>query len=98
MGVRGLEKLAGELGRLLTSFTELLRFLACSRYDCESDGTRASGGRLTSEFCRESKPGNSSPKKPCSFFLLKFLPILDFEPVLLTVVALAADGRLSSTG
>jgi hypothetical protein len=99
IGVRGLEKLAGELGRLLTSLTELLRFLARSRCDCGSFGILASGGRLTSEFCLESMPGKSSPKKPCNFFMFwKPRPTLDLDPELLTVVALATDGRLSSPG
>lgn len=52
--------------------------------------------KLESEFWRES-PGNSSPKKPCSFlWLWNPLLKLDLEPELLTVVALATEGRLSS--
>lgn len=54
-------------------------------------GGTAGGGRLVSE------PGNSSPKKPCSF-LSPPLARLFFEPWLLRVVMLANDGRLSSYG
>jgi hypothetical protein len=49
------------------------------------------GGRLVSE------PGNSSPKKPCSFFRPP-LARLFLEPWLLRVVMLAKDCRLSSVG
>lgn len=44
-----------------------------------------------------SEPGNSSPKKPCSF-LSPPLARLFFEPWLLRVVILANEGRLSSYG
>lgn len=50
--------------------------------------------KLESEFWRSSA-GKSSPKTFCRR-LWKFRPMLDLEPVLLTVVALATDGRLSS--
>lgn len=61
---------------------ELFRFL------CRS-------GKLVCEFCLESVVLNSSPKNPCSFLWNPRL-MLDFEPELLTVVALATDGRRSS--
>jgi hypothetical protein len=48
--------------------------------------------RLVSEFWRPSE-GKSSPKKLGS---LLWKPLLDLDPVLLTVVALATDGRRSS--
>jgi len=49
--------------------------------------------RLTSD---ESLPGNSSPKKPCSFRIPPLAP-LALDPWLLAVVVmLATDGRLSS--
>jgi hypothetical protein len=50
--------------------------------------------KLVSEFWRSSA-GKSSPNTFCRR-LWKPLPMLDLEPVLLTVVALATEGRLSS--
>jgi len=70
-GVRGLEKLAGELGRLIVGarallFDELVRFLGVGAAILESTVPLvpyvANGGRLVSEPCRPSL-GSSSPKK-----------------------------------
>jgi hypothetical protein len=52
--------------------------------------------KLESEFWRSS-PGKSSPKTFCSFLWKPRLK-LDLEPVLLTVVALATEGRRKSWG
>ena len=50
-------------------------------------------GRLVSD---ESRPGNSSPKKPCSFRKPPLVPLV-LEPWLLAVVVmLAIEGRRSS--
>jgi hypothetical protein len=43
-----------------------------------------------------SRPGNSSPKKPCSFLKPPRVALLFLDPVLLAVVMLATDGRRSS--
>jgi hypothetical protein len=95
--VRGREP-TGEPGRLFrllpkVLFTEFVRPRG-TRCDCVS-GLRGVV-RLVSEFCRES-PGNSSPKKPWSFLWNPRL-MLDLDPELLTVVALATEGRRSSPG
>lgn len=63
-----------------------------ARIDCESPAYGVF--RLVSEFWRPSA-GKSSPKTFCSR-LWKPRLMLDLEPELLTVVALATDGRLSS--
>lgn len=52
--------------------------------------------KLESEFCRPS-PGKSSPNTFCSFLWNPLLK-LDFDPVLLTVLALATEGLRSSLG
>lgn len=75
---------------------EWLRSL-CGRacvYECDRCSLVPVGcARLTSD---ESLPGNSSPKKPCSFRKPPLMP-LAFEPWLLAVVVmLATEGRLSS--
>jgi len=92
-GVRGRE-LVGETGREcwllpMVLLSELPR-LRIGRWLCASGAY----GRLVSEFWRPSA-GKSSPKMFCSF-LWKPRLILDLDPVLLTVVALATDGRRSS--
>ena len=51
--------------------------------------------KLPSEFWRSSA-GKSSPNTFCSLLWKPPRLVLDLEPVLLTVVALATDGRLSS--
>ena len=43
-----------------------------------------------------SLPGYSSPKNPCSFLCRLALTTLPLDPLLLTVVKLASEGRLSS--
>jgi hypothetical protein len=70
-------------------FRELPRFLV--RVDCVS--VTYGVLKLVSEFWRPSV-GKSSPKKFGSFLWKPRR--LDLDPVLLTVVALATDGRLSS--
>jgi hypothetical protein len=90
-GVRGRE-LVGDAGLEwwlpIVLFRELPRFL--DLVDCASMAYGVL--RLVSEFWRPSC-GKSSPKK---FGSLLWKPLLDLDPVLLTVVALATDGRLSS--
>lgn len=72
--------------------SEFPRF-RCERVDCASGAKGVV--KLVSEFWRPSDAGKSSPKTFCSR-LWKPLPVLDLEPELPTVVALATDGRRSS--
>jgi hypothetical protein len=96
-GVRG-RKLTGEPGLdwwwplPIVLLRELPR-LRCARIDCASVAYGAF--KLVSEFWRSSA-GKSSPKTFCSLLWKPPLLKLDLDPVLLTVVALATDGRLSS--
>lgn len=95
-GVRGRE-LVGELGLdwwllPIVLLRELPRF-RCSRVDAVS-GTYGVF-KLVSELWRPSA-GKSSPNTFCSRLWKPPLLMLDLEPVLLTVVALATDGRRSS--
>ena len=98
-GVRGLELpgLGRPLSRVMASLTELFLF--------RDPPPGANAGRLppwielASEFCLlpswPTGPAYSSPKNPCNF--LRYLPLMLFEPVDETVVALAIDGRRSSS-
>lgn len=89
----------GEPERLLKLLPSVL-FCEFARFrPARSDSVTYGCGRLVSEFWRESWWGKSSPKTFCSRFLWYPARVpLDLEPVLLTVVALAMDGRLSSLG
>ena len=93
-GVRGRE-LVGEVGRdwwllPMVLLRELPRF-RCPRTDCESPAYGVF--KLVSDW--RPSAGKSSPNTFWSL-LWKPLPMLDLDPVLLTVVALATDGRRSS--
>ena len=91
-GVRGLED-DGDTGLVSALFvcTELFRV--------RRNGLALGGGRFESELRWEFAPSTSSPKKPASFFRYEFLfpPDLKLDSWLPTVVALATEGRRSSS-
>lgn len=96
VGVLGLELvgLGGLLGVAL-SLTELFLNLEAAPIPL---GTGPPCIELASESCLLSLspfPVNSSPKKPCSFFLYR-PPKLDLDPCDETVVPLATEGLRSS--
>lgn len=95
--MRGRE-LVGEVGREwwllpMVLLRELPRF-RCPRSDWVSV-TYGAVFKLVSEFWRPSA-GKSSPKTFCSRLWKPLRVILDLEPLLLMVVALATEGRRSS--